>query len=116
MSISLAAGGQVLFQAAVGSGATPDNEEWVRRKRNAVLRFGRSTWLLNRRFGDDASFRARMGISPERAADYAIHGGGVPIRVVGVEGVVAVVVVSGLRQEEDHAVIGDVIMETWEYE
>lgn len=41
----------------------------------------------------------------ERAGEYAIHGGAVPVRVEGVEGVVAVVVVSGLRQEEDHMVV-----------
>lgn len=34
--------------------------------------------------------------------DYAANGGGFPIRVSGVEGVVAVVVISGLSQEEDH--------------
>jgi uncharacterized protein (UPF0303 family) len=47
------------------------------------------------------------------AGDYAIHGGGVPIRVTGVEGVVAVVVVSGLKQDEDHAVIVEVIRELY---
>ena len=41
----------------------------------------------------------------EKAGQYAIHGGGVPIRVTEVEGVVAVVVVSGLQQHEDHAVV-----------
>jgi uncharacterized protein (UPF0303 family) len=117
ISISLGSGGGVLFQAVVGSGTTPDNEVWVRRKRAAVLRFGRSTWFLHCKYdGDEDQFRARMGLSPEKAAEYAIHGGGVPIRVGGVEGVVAVVVVSGLKQDQDHAVIGSVIMENWEYE
>lgn len=41
--------------------------------------------------------------------DYAIHGGGFPIRVVNVDQVVGVVVVSGLKQEHDHQVIVDVI-------
>ena len=36
-------------------------------------------------------------------------GGGVPIRVTGVEGVVAVVVVSGLKQDQDHGVIVEVV-------
>jgi uncharacterized protein (UPF0303 family) len=43
------------------------------------------------------------------ADEYAIHGGGYPIRVRGVEGVVAVVVVSGLKQEDDHAVVAETI-------
>lgn len=41
----------------------------------------------------------------EKAGQYAIHGGGVPVRVRGVEGIVGVVVVSGLKQHEDHAVV-----------
>lgn len=49
----------------------------------------------------------------DRAGDYAIHGGGVPIRVKGVEGVVAIVIVSGLSQDEDHAVIVEVMKELW---
>ena len=51
--------------------------------------------------GDEQKFAEKFVLGP-RAGDYAIHGGGVPVRVEGVEGVVAVVVVSGLRQEEDH--------------
>jgi uncharacterized protein (UPF0303 family) len=43
------------------------------------------------------------------ADEYAIHGGGYPIRVRGVEGVVAVVVVSGLKQEDDHQVVAETI-------
>lgn len=45
------------------------------------------------------------------ADEYAIHGGGYPIRVRGVEGVVAVVVVSGLKQEDDHQVVAETIRE-----
>lgn len=41
--------------------------------------------------------------------DYAIHGGGFPIRVANVDQVVGVVVVSGLKQEHDHQVILEVI-------
>ncbi|KAH8677972.1 hypothetical protein BX600DRAFT_141383 [Xylariales sp. PMI_506] len=114
ISISLATG-QVLFQCAVGSGTSPDNEVWVRRKRSSVLRWGASTWLLRcKHNGDEPAFRAKFGMSEEQASGYAIHGGGVPIRVRGVEGVVAVVVVSGLKQHEDHGVIVDVIRNNWQ--
>lgn len=41
--------------------------------------------------------------------DYAIHGGGFPIRVVNMDQVVGVVVVSGLQQQHDHQVIVEVI-------
>lgn len=43
------------------------------------------------------------------ADDYAIHGGGFPVRVKGVDGVVGVIVVSGLKQEHDHQVIVEVV-------
>lgn len=45
------------------------------------------------------------------ADEYAIHGGGFPVRVKGVDGVVAVVVVSGLKQEDDHQVVVEVVEE-----
>jgi uncharacterized protein (UPF0303 family) len=54
--------------------------------------------------GDEARFREKYMLG-ESAGTFAIHGGGVPVRVRGVEGVVAVVVVSGLKQEEDHMII-----------
>ncbi|KAI1765475.1 hypothetical protein GGR53DRAFT_489863 [Hypoxylon sp. FL1150] len=115
ISISLANSSQVLFQCAVGSGVAPDNELWVQRKRNTVLRFGTSTWFQHCKYaGDEEAFRAKFGMSPVQAENYAIHGGGVPIRVKGVEGIVAVVVVSGLKQHEDHGVIVDVIKHGWE--
>ncbi|KAI4865664.1 hypothetical protein F4820DRAFT_419786 [Hypoxylon rubiginosum] len=115
ISIALANSDHVLFQCAVGSGTAPDNELWVQRKRNTVLRFGTSTWLQHCKFaGDEEAFRVKFGMSPVQAENYAIHGGGVPIRVKGVEGIVAVVVVSGLKQHEDHGVIVDVIKHGWE--
>lgn len=48
------------------------------------------------------------------ADEFAIHGGGYPIRVRGVEGVIGVVVVSGLKQEDDHAVVVETIKEVIE--
>ncbi|KAI1187906.1 hypothetical protein F5B17DRAFT_297928 [Nemania serpens] len=117
ISIASASGphAHVLFQAAVGAGTQPDNDVWVRRKRNAVLRFGASSWFLHCKFaGDEVAFRRKFGLGEEAAGEYAIHGGGVPIRVGGVEGVVAVAVVSGLAQHHDHGVIIDVISNNWE--
>lgn len=113
--ISIAsAAGPTLYQSVTGAGALPDHETWVRRKRATVLRWGMSSYLMGRKYGgDEDAFAARAGLGPETAREYAIHGGGVPIRVQGVEGVVAVVVVSGLKQEEDHGVVADVIRENW---
>ncbi|OAA51523.1 DUF967 domain protein [Metarhizium rileyi] len=113
VSISLA-NGSVLYQSATGSGVTPDNSVWVARKRATVLRFGVSSWLLGRKFdGDEGAFAGKFALGAQAAGEYAIHGGGVPIRVRGVEGVIAAVVVSGLKQHEDHGVIAEVIRENW---
>ena len=60
--------------------------------------------------GDEKAFAAKYGLG-EKGSEYAIHGGGIPIKVKGVEGVVAVVIVSGLKQEEDHEVIVETIEE-----
>ena len=45
------------------------------------------------------------------ADDYAIHGGAYPIRVRGFSGLVGVVVVSGLKQEDDHQVVAETVRE-----
>ncbi|CAI4214344.1 unnamed protein product [Parascedosporium putredinis] len=75
IQISLAPG-QIVFQAAVGSGTLPDNETWIQRKRNSVLRWGCSTWFLNRKWnGDQEAFRKLFAFSDEQANRYAIHGG-----------------------------------------
>ncbi|KAI7766249.1 hypothetical protein LZL87_001362 [Fusarium oxysporum] len=113
ISIALANTSQVVFQTVTGPGTAPDNEQWVRRKRNTVLRFGNSTWFMHNKFkGDEVAFAAKYAIADSNKGDYAIHGGAIPIRVQGVEGIVAVVVVSGLKQDEDHGVIADVIKTT----
>ncbi|KAH7138593.1 hypothetical protein B0J11DRAFT_514833 [Dendryphion nanum] len=95
----------VLFHAAVQPGTTLDNDYWVARKRNAVIRWGASTWRLHNQFeGDEEKFAKKLGLG-EKAGEYAIHGGGVPVYVKGVEGPVAVAVVSGLKQWDDHMVV-----------
>ncbi|KAH7400827.1 hypothetical protein DE146DRAFT_476420 [Phaeosphaeria sp. MPI-PUGE-AT-0046c] len=97
--------GHVLFRAVTGKGTSLDNDYWVSRKRRAVVRWGCSSWFLGNKFGgDEEAFKAKLGLG-ERASEYAIHGGGVPIFVKGCDTMVAVVVVSGLKQWDDHQVI-----------
>lgn len=67
--------------------------------------------MQNKYSGDEGAFAAKFGLGMEKAGEYAIHGGGWPVRVQGVEGVVAVIVVSGLKQEQDHGVIVQVVSE-----
>jgi uncharacterized protein (UPF0303 family) len=106
--LALANSSQLLFFASSGPGTFPDNMLWVKRKEAVVLRWGRSTvrmglWLQEmgitlELFGNDSSM-------------YSVLGGGFPVTVKGVEGVVGVIVVSGLAPEDDHAVIVDGIQE-----
>ncbi|KAF4201646.1 hypothetical protein CNMCM8927_001289 [Aspergillus lentulus] len=91
-----AAAPQVLFHATTKPGVPPDNDTWIARKVRTVLRFGVSTWEMHWRFaGDEDAFRAKNGFGDQEAGQYAIWGGGVPIKVQGVEGIVAVVAISG---------------------
>lgn len=104
INISLANSNQLLFHTAT-RGTQLDNDIWVARKRKTVLRWGVSTWYMHVKMtGDEGRFRDKYALG-DRAGEYAIHGGGVPVRVKGVEGVVAVAVVSGMTQEEDHMAV-----------
>lgn len=99
IDVSLASG-QVLFHAVSGNGTAPDNDDWVRRKRNVVIRFGSSSLSMG------AKVRSK-GKSMEEALyvlgkDYATHGGCVPIRVQGSDVIVATLTISGLAQTDDH--------------
>jgi uncharacterized protein (UPF0303 family) len=77
-----------------------------------VLRFGVPSYYIGVSFaGNEVKFRETFGMGMEEAAAYTIAGGAVPVKVKGVEGVVAVVVVSGLAQEEDHGVVVEVLGE-----
>ncbi|WP_105382395.1 heme-degrading domain-containing protein [Neorhizobium alkalisoli] len=89
------------FYAAL-AGSTPDNESWVRRKRNVVLRFFQSSYMIGRKLAQrDETLESKYGLS---AVDYAPHGGSFPIAVTGV-GCIGAVTVSGLPQREDHNLV-----------
>ncbi|KAF2490160.1 DUF336-domain-containing protein, partial [Lophium mytilinum] len=109
IDISLVASDRVLAHTAT-NGTVPDNDRWVERKRRTVVRWGHSSWYMRQKYkGDEKAFRERSGLGEEEGRGYAIHGGAFPVRVKGVEGVVAVVVVSGLRQEMDHQIVVEVL-------
>ncbi|CAI7657686.1 unnamed protein product [Penicillium glandicola] len=128
ISITLTGGAphHVVFQSVTESGTIPDNENWVRRKRNTVLRWGISSWAMRQKTVSglaagasadeiEAAFVKKYAVPSANggavAGEYAIHGGGYPIRVHGVDGVIGVVVVSGLKQEDDHQVVAETIQQ-----
>ncbi|MCZ2814145.1 MULTISPECIES: heme-degrading domain-containing protein [unclassified Modestobacter] len=90
-----------LFHAAM-TGATPDNDAWIARKAATVHRFGHSSLYVGQRSREaGTTFEEQFGLDPQQ---YVAHGGGFPLLVRDV-GPVGVVVVSGLPQVEDHAMV-----------
>lgn len=91
---------------ALMPGATPDNLDWVRRKRAVALRFHQSS-LYMRLLCESKSvdFHERYRLP---RVDFAASGGGVPILVRGV-GVVGAAAVSGLPDVEDHQLVVSVL-------
>ena len=93
----------VLFRCVL-PGATADQEEWIRRKSNTVLRFEHSTALLSEQFSG-------LGHNPLGGGwlnhdDYTLAGGSFPLRVRGA-GVIGTITVSGLASDEDHQLVVD---------
>ena len=100
-TVEIELAGQVLFAGST-VGATPGQADWIRRKRNTVRRFARSSYAIGRALERDGeTLQARHGLELK---DYAVHGGGFPIFVVGV-GCIGSVIVSGLPQRDDHALV-----------
>ncbi len=91
---------RTLFHAAL-PGSAPLNDLWARRKSNTTLRFQEASLLVGTRHRAKGETLAKHGLD---SAEFADHGGAVPIRVRGV-GVVAVATVSGLPQVEDHQLV-----------
>ncbi len=98
--INIRSADRTLFHAAL-PGSAPLNDAWARRKSNAALKFQKSSLLVGIELQQKGSSLGANGLSD---ADYADHGGAVPIRVRGV-GMVAAATVSGLPSRDDHALV-----------
>ncbi len=99
--------GHPLFSFAM-PGTTPDNWDWIRRKRNVVMRYHRSSYaigLKHRR--DNTSLQAATGLDLK---DYATHGGCFPIFLTG-SGCIGTITVSGLPQREDHSLVVSIVQQ-----
>lgn len=109
MTFEIQVASRPLFLAAT-NGAPAGQADWLRRKRNTVLRFGRSSYQVGLVLEQEGqTLEARHGLT---LADYAAHGGGFPLTLAGT-GLVGTIVASGLPQREDHnlvvAVLSDVL-------
>jgi len=92
---------QQLFHCAL-PGTTADNDSWIERKVRVVERFAASSYLVGlRAAAKGTTFAAQHDLPLQQ---FAAHGGSFPVRVAGV-GVVGAVTVSGLAQQDDHALV-----------
>src|SRR5208282_6194932 len=101
VAIDIQLHGHPLFAYAM-PGTTPDNLDWIRRKRNVVQRYHRSSYaigLTHQRA--QTTLQTKTGLDPK---DYAPHGGCFPIILAGT-GCVGTITVSGLPQRDDHNLV-----------
>jgi uncharacterized protein (UPF0303 family) len=110
VAIDIQVNGHDLFFTAM-SGTTPDNIEWIRRKRNVVLRFHRSSYAIGLELRQQKITLAER--SGADAQDYAAHGGCFPIKLHGT-GCIGTITVSGLPQRADHELVIEVLAELLE--
>ena len=89
----------VFFYAMQGT--SPNNADWVRRKRNTTELHRRSSFAVGLALLKGETLESQSGLP---TCDYAHHGGSVPIRVKEV-GVVGTATISGLPQRDDHNIV-----------
>lgn len=107
VAIDISLHNQALFFYAM-PGTMTDNIDWIRRKRNVVMRFYQSSYAVGLSLKkSQTTLLGQQGL-PDR--DYAPHGGCFPIFVDRV-GCVGTITVSGLSQREDHAMVVEVLAE-----
>lgn len=95
------ANGHTLFHFST-DGSTADKDNWLRRKRNAVLQFAHSSKFMNLKCkGDDSLIETKYGCSLK---DMTFTPGAFPILVKNV-GCIGSIAVSGLAPDEDHQLI-----------
>ncbi len=105
VAIEVSRPGQQLFYCVL-PGVAPDSTAWIRRKRNVVERFHKSS-LQMKLLADEQQrdLHQRYSLNPD---DYGATGGGLPIMVTG-SGCIGCVTISGMTQFEDHAWGADAI-------
>lgn len=105
VTIDVTRNGHQLFHLSM-PGTSPDNDQWVARKIKLVNRMGISSYhvgTLLRSLG--MTLEERFELSHY---EYAAHGGCFPVILKGT-GPIGTVTVSGLAQEDDHAMVVDAI-------
>lgn len=89
---------RILFRAAL-PGTAALNDRWIDRKAAAAFAFGMSSLRVRQTLREKGESLATHGLAE---AGHAARGGAVPIRVRGV-GIVAMITIAGLPEDEDHS-------------
>jgi uncharacterized protein (UPF0303 family) len=101
ITVDICRAGQQLFHYAF-SGTSADNDQWVARKNRVVGRFDHASLLVGFKLAKEGlSIEEKFYVS---SLEYSPFGGAFPIILKGT-GVVGTATVSGLAQEDDHALV-----------
>jgi uncharacterized protein (UPF0303 family) len=107
VTVDIRRAGQQLFHCAL-DGTTADNDQWAIRKARVVERFGHSSFLVGVRLKlSGLGMEDKHCVSP---LEFSAHGGAFPVNLEGT-GIVGSVTVSGLPQEDDHALVVECVRE-----
>jgi len=82
-------------------GTTADNQDWMRRKINAVRRYHRASYRMSLERGGEEEKMPYWGVDYK---DYVFAGGSFPINLESI-GCVGAITVSGLSGRDDHALV-----------
>lgn len=103
VAIDISLRDRTLFHCAL-PGTSTDNVEWIRRKRNTVLRLWSASYLVGRRLA--LSGRDQVEARNLSFTDFSVHGGSIPLFVAEL-GCVGAVTVSGAPERIDHAIVAE---------
>lgn len=101
MTFEIQVAGKTIFMTAT-DGAPAGQVNWIRRKRNVVQLFEKSSYAVGLELQmTGKTIEERHGLS---LMDYAMHGGAFPLVLRGT-GCIGSVIASGLAQREDHNIV-----------
>lgn len=101
VTIDVRRSGHQLFHLSM-PGTSPDNDQWVARKVKLVNRMGMSSFRVGTLLrSQNTTLEDRFELSHY---EYAAHGGCFPV-ILKDTGAVGTVTISGLAQEDDHAMV-----------
>jgi len=105
VTIDITRNGHQLFHLSM-PGTSPDNDQWVARKIKLVNRMGMSSYHVGTLLRSQGkTLEERFELSHY---EYAAHGGCFPVILKGT-GPIGTVTISGLAQEDDHAMVVEAI-------